>query len=360
MSEYTFSFRLRNWYLINKRELPWRETVDPYLIWISEIILQQTRVQQGLDYYNRFVFRFPDVRTLGAAPLEEVLKYWQGLGYYSRARNLHAAAKQVMEIYGGEFPSDHKQILSLKGIGDYTAAAIASFAFKQPYAVLDGNVFRVLARIYGIDDAIDSGSGKKVFAELARELLDPRHPDQHNQAIMEFGALWCVPVSPDCDSCIFREECIGRQQGRVSELPFKAGKTKVRDRWFNYFQIVSGDHTWIHRRTAKDIWSHLYEFPLIETDRSVGLEELMLLPAFKSLFPEEAIRQSDADFRFQLVMRDKKHILSHQRIHASFYKVMVPEGFSLSGDYITIPEASIGAYAISRLTELFLETEHSL
>ena len=215
---------LIHWYAENKRELPWRETTDPYRIWISEIILQQTRVVQGLEYFNRFMLRFPDVRALAEAPGDEVMKYWQGLGYYSRARNLHAAAKEIVEKFGGEFPRNYSDVLTLKGIGEYTAAAICSFAWKLPYAVVDGNVYRVLARIFGIDTPIDSNAGKKVFSGLAAELLDRRHPDLYNQAIMDFGAIQCTPKVPVCLYCPLRENCVALASGQVEKLPVKAGE----------------------------------------------------------------------------------------------------------------------------------------
>lgn len=355
-----FGELLIEWYLINKRELPWRDTTDPYLIWISEIILQQTRVKQGLDYYKKFVSRFPDASSLAGAELEEVLKYWQGLGYYSRARNLHAAARQIMDIYEGVFPSEHKDILSLKGVGEYTAAAIASFAFRQPHAVVDGNVYRVLSRYMGVDVPIDSPAGKKLFASLAAGLLDTKNPDTYNQAIMEMGALQCVPQSPDCTVCPLKEGCVANAEGRVQELPVKEGKTKVRDRWFNYLVLRYQDKTWLHQRTGKDIWSHLYEFPLIETERSMGWEELINTPRFKAWF----------DSRRQLCVRpllvDKKHILSHQRIHASFYLVELQEPFHPGADSgygdVGVPDAFIACdwddidrYPVSRLTHLCIE-----
>ena len=222
-----FSGVLIHWYSENKRQLPWRETTDPYRIWISEIILQQTRVVQGLEYFNRFMERFPDVKALAEANEDEVMKYWQGLGYYSRARNLHAAAREIMARFGGKFPETYKEVLSLKGIGEYTAAAICSFAWRQPYAVVDGNVYRVLGRVFGVDTPIDSTAGKKEFAELAQAMLDPERPDLYNQAIMDFGAVQCTPKAPDCMYCPLRERCVAYVSGKVDELPVKAGKTVV-------------------------------------------------------------------------------------------------------------------------------------
>ena len=225
MEDREISDILIRWYEENKRDLPWRRTSDPYLIWISEIILQQTRVVQGLEYFNRFTERFPDVAALARADEDEVMKYWQGLGYYSRARNLHAAARQIMNDFSGVFPRTREEVLSLKGIGDYTAAAICSFAYRLPYATVDGNVFRVLARLFDIDLPIDGGEGKKYFTALAQSLLDERRPDLFNQAMMEFGALQCVPKSPDCEHCRLNGTCLGLAARQVERLPVKSGKT---------------------------------------------------------------------------------------------------------------------------------------
>ena len=228
---------LIEWYKKNKRDLPWRNTTDAYTIWISEIILQQTRVAQGLDYFERFIRRFPDVQSLAAAREEEVLRYWQGLGYYSRARNLHAAAKEVLEQFNGTFPNRYEDVRSLKGIGDYTAAAICSFAYRQPYAVLDGNVYRVLSRLLSIETAIDTPTGKRLFQEAAYSLLDEKEPDIYNQAIMEFGALQCTPQQPQCLSCPLAGNCLAHGKGIEKSLPRKQGKTSVKERFFNYFYI---------------------------------------------------------------------------------------------------------------------------
>lgn len=237
MEDREISDILIRWYEENKRDLPWRRTSDPYLIWISEIILQQTRVVQGLEYFNRFTERFPNVAALAMADEDEVMKYWQGLGYYSRARNLHAAARQIMNDFDGVFPRTREEVLSLRGIGDYTVAAICSFAYRLPYATVDGNVFRVLARLFDIDLSIDGGEGKKYFTALAQSLLDERRPDLFNQAMMEFGALQCVPKSPDCECCPLNGKCLGLAARRVERLPVKSGKTVVKPRYFNYLYI---------------------------------------------------------------------------------------------------------------------------
>ena len=229
---------LRGWYRIHKRELPWRESSDPYVIWISEIILQQTRVAQGMDYFLRFTGRFPDVASLASAEEDEVLKYWQGLGYYSRARNLHAAAKDIMERFGGVFPERYEDVISLKGVGEYTAAAIVSFVWGRPYPVVDGNVFRVLSRLFAVDIPIDTAKGKKAFAELAGLVMDPRHAGQHNQAMMELGALQCVPQNPDCEACPLKGRCAAYGAGEVQAYPVKRAKARTRDRYFHYLYII--------------------------------------------------------------------------------------------------------------------------
>ena len=239
-----FSRKLIDWYRENGRDLPWRRTKDPYLIWISEIILQQTRVAQGYDYYQRFVTRFPDVYALAAADEDEVMRYWQGLGYYSRARNLHAAARSMAEA--GGFPVTYAGVRALKGVGEYTAAAICSFAYDMPYAVVDGNVYRVLSRWLGIDTPIDSAEGKKLFVQVADELLDRGRPDLYNQAIMDFGALQCTPVAPDCLFCPLNDSCVARLKGIAGSLPVKQHKTKVTDRYFNYIYVRMGAYTFIH------------------------------------------------------------------------------------------------------------------
>ena len=274
---------LLDWYAREGRDLPWRRTRDPYRIWLSEVILQQTRVAQGMEYYFRFTERFPDAASLAAAPEDEVLKLWQGLGYYSRARNLHAAARQVVERFGGRFPVALDEVRSLRGVGDYTAAAFCSAAYDAPCAVVDGNVYRVLARLFDLDAPIDSTAGKRAFAELAQSQLDTARPGRYNQAIMDFGALQCTPSSPRCETCPLSGRCLALAAGTIATRPVKQGKTKVRDRWFNYLHLSSGDHTLLRRREGRDIWQGLYEFPLIETDGPVELPELVRLPQFAEL-----------------------------------------------------------------------------
>ncbi len=349
MENMTFAIPLENWYLENKRDLPWRNTTDPYVIWVSEIILQQTRVVQGLGYFNRFMFRFPNVTALAEAEEDEVLKYWQGLGYYSRARNLHAAARQIMNDFGGRFPGNYKGVLSLKGIGEYTAAAICSFAYRQPYAVVDGNVYRVLSRLFDIDVPIDSTQGKKLFADLASRLLDKKNPDVYNQAIMELGALQCIPRSPRCEECPLSDKCLSFASGRVDSLPVKQGKTVVKPRYFNYLCISYRGDTWIRQRVGKDIWENLYEFILIETDRELSFEELQNTDEFHRIF-EDAGKVNITALPMQ-----KRHVLSHRIIYAYFYSLEVEKVSSGLSAYIRVPYADLGRYAVSRLTHIYLE-----
>lgn len=338
------SAALIKWYELKKRDLPWRRTTDPYLIWLSEIILQQTRVDQGLSYYNRFVEKYPQIDKLAAAEENDVLKLWQGLGYYSRARNLHTAAKMVMNDYKGVFPSDYKDVLKLKGVGEYTAAAIVSFSYNKPYAVVDGNVFRVLSRVFTIDIPIDSTQGKKVFAELAYELLDEKNPGLHNQAIMEFGALQCVPVSPDCNICPVQSMCLAYAQNKIRNYPVKQGKQKVRERYFYYFDIRSKGKMLLKKRTAKDVWQNLYELPLIEATQKLAIDDLQKLEAFKNLLSDNAYIEQSITI---------KHVLSHQIIHTTFYKVEV-DSLPEKADYIVIDEADVDNYPVSRLVNKYL------
>ncbi|MDR1699086.1 MAG: A/G-specific adenine glycosylase [Prevotellaceae bacterium] len=337
-----------DWYRQNHRDLPWRNTTNPYKIWISEIILQQTRVAQGLDYYNRFVERFPDVLPLAGADEDEVLKYWQGLGYYSRARNLHAAAKQIKELYNGIFPDEYGKILALKGIGEYTAAAISSFAYNLPYAVLDGNVYRVLSRIFGIETPINTPKAKKEFTALAQMLLDKENPAGHNNAIMEFGALQCVPSSPDCAVCPLVEKCAAFAGGKVQNLPVKEKKNAVKERFFNYFFVQNGDYVYIKRREGNDIWKNLYEFPLIETAEKTEISDLTAKSEFRKLFGDSELQISGKPFYV-------KHVLTHRIIHATFYTVKTTGDINLNAE-LKIHKDDLHNYPVSRLIEMFLES----
>ena len=354
MADREISDILIRWYEENKRDLPWRRTSDPYLIWISEIILQQTRVVQGLEYFNRFTERFPDVAALARADEDEVMKYWQGLGYYSRARNLHAAARQIMNDFSGVFPRTREEVLSLKGIGDYTAAAICSFAYRLPYATVDGNVFRVLARLFNIDLPIDGGEGKKYFTALAQSLLDERRPDLFNQAMMEFGALQCVPKSPDCEHCPLNGKCLGLAARQVERLPVKSGKTVVKPRYFNYLHIRGQGKTLLSKRTGNDIWRNLYEFPLVETASPVSWGELQQVTGFNTLFGGMTGINVKREFTA------KKHVLSHRVIYAVFYEILVDAFSPAMRKYLQVPDEEVGNYAVSRLVQSYLEKRETL
>lgn len=340
---------LRNWYQKHKRELPWRESSDPYIIWISEIILQQTRVAQGMDYFLRFTGRFPDVASLASAEEDEVLKYWQGLGYYSRARNLHAAAKDIMERFGGVFPQHYKDVISLKGIGEYTAAAIVSFVWNQPYPVVDGNVFRVLSRLFAVDTPIDTPKGKKAFTELAGVVMDSEYAGWHNQAIMELGALQCVPQNPDCGVCPLKERCMAYGAGTVQSYPVKQNKTKTRDRYFHYLYINYKGKTWLSRRKGKDIWEGLYEFPLIETDRAVDFAGLQEMDVFRRLFA------GAGKLDVSVGLSGVKHVLSHQILYATFYRIEIERENEALQSFLSVPVEELDKYAVPRLIHIYLE-----
>ena len=347
-----FSSILTLWYQSNKRDLPWRDTVDPYAIWISEIILQQTRVAQGLDYYLRFMERFPTLLHLADADQDSVLKSWQGLGYYSRARNLHKAARQIRDRFEAVFPTQHQDIISLAGVGDYTAAAIASFAFNLPYAVVDGNVYRLLSRLFGIDTPIDSSLGKKEFALLAQNLLSDLQPGLHNQAMMEFGALQCVPVAPNCTVCPFQDSCVAFLTNQVPTLPLKSKKTKVRHRFFNYLFIEYQGQTFLQRRIQKDVWHNLYEFPLVESDRLLESTELFENEFFNHLF------KGVGDLTVSYNHKPMKHILTHQHIFAQFISIKIKNLNAPLSQYDLVTFDKINNYAVSRLMELFIQKSH--
>jgi len=337
---------LSEWYEVHQRDLPWRRFPDPYKVWLSEIILQQTRVEQGLPYYFAILERFPDVKALAEASLDDLLKLWQGLGYYSRARNMHTAAKQVITEFGGEFPKDYSTLLHLKGVGEYTAAAISSIVYGEARAVVDGNVFRVLSRIFNIDTPINSSEGKRIFSNLAAELLDREHPSRHNQAIMEFGALHCVPVRPDCENCILAAHCQGLAAGRVSELPVKLRGAGKQERHFWYLVPTNGQHTWLQQRLEKDIWQNLWEFPLLETAEALSLENILREPSIESWFGSAFTVGKPLTF---------KHILSHRIIHATFLPVRIKQTSSLPTSWTKVPLDQLDTYAVSRMTEKYLD-----
>ena len=341
--------KLINWYAVNHRNLPWRDIYDPYRIWISEIILQQTRVVQGLEYYNRFVRRFPDVRSLAEAPEQEVLKYWQGLGYYSRARNLHAAAQSIMDEYNGEFPHRYADVLRLKGIGEYTAAAIVSFAWNQPYPVVDGNVFRFLSRLFAIDEPTDTPKGKKYFVELAAELMDKSQAGTFNQAMMEFGALQCIPSSPDCAVCPFQDECLAYSRRTIARYPVKQGKTQTKDLYLYYFHIHDAEHLYIKQRQGKGIWQNLFEFPLIESEKTLSFDEISQAFFLKKWLPDDLV----CDFR--LIIENRKHVLSHRILCVNFYELTLQQLPDASEELIRIVRTEMDNYPVHRLMQIYLE-----
>ena len=318
-----FSQIILDWYSMHKRELPWRKTREPYKIWLSEVILQQTRVVQGLPYYEKFVNAYPTVQDMAAASEEQILKLWQGLGYYSRARNMHTTAKVIAEEYNGRFPSTYKALLKLKGVGDYTASAIASICFNEPQPVVDGNVYRVLSRYFGVEYPIDSGQGIKYFKELARDVMDKDNIRDYNQGIMEFGAVQCAPKKPYCLLCPLQESCAALAQNRVHELPVKGKKTKIKTRHFNYILFMDdNNNTLMEQRQGKGIWKGLYQFPLIETDKEMPAD-----------FIREKVKKSwdtiKVDALLPLNEHPIIHKLSHQHLHTRFW--MVKTGSSLEG-----------------------------
>lgn len=343
---------LLDWYAREGRDLPWRRTHDPYRIWLSEVILQQTRVAQGMAYYERFTARFPDVASLAAASEDEVLRLWQGLGYYSRARNLLAAAREVVDRFGGTFPRRFDEVRSLRGVGDYTAAAICSAAYDEPCAVVDGNVYRVLSRLFDIDLPIDSTAGRRAFARLAQELLDPSAPGRYNQAIMDFGALQCTPVSPRCETCPMAGRCLALAAGTVAERPVKQGRTRIRDRWFHYLHITAGDRVLLCRRNGRDIWQGLYEFPMIETPAPADLSDLLGDPRLIELL-------GSAPWRLLRTVALPLHQLSHQRIHARLYRIETPV-LTAAAEALAIPASELGEHALPRLLDRYLASPEAI
>ena len=339
-----FATTLVDWFSKNGRDLPWRQTRDPYAIWLSEIILQQTQVKQGWEYWERFMHRWPTVEALAAATEDEVLREWQGLGYYSRARNLHYAARQIVER--GSFPNTIAEIKQLKGVGDYTAAAIGSIAFGLPAAVVDGNVYRVLSRYFGIDTPINTTEGKKLFAAMAQEQLPPQEASVYNQAIMDFGAIQCTPQSPDCSVCPLMESCDAFRTNRIQELPVKLKTLKIRERHLIYIYVRYKGQTAIHRRGAGDIWQGLWE-PLLVDNGQLTIDN----SAAQNEYPLSIVN-------CQLIRKNVKHVLTHRILYADFYLWEHDEKPTLPPDYIWIPEADIDNYALPRLIEILLNSLH--
>ncbi len=348
-----FKIIIIKWYNQNKRDLPWRNTRNPYYIWISEVILQQTRVAQGLDYYNLFISTFPTIKDLANADIDKVMKVWQGLGYYTRARNLHQAAKQVLEDYNGALPTAYQELLKIKGLGPYSAGAIASFAFNEVVPAIDGNVYRVLSRVYGVFSSSESAAGKKEFYALAMELIDKEHPDTFNQALLDFGAMQCVPRKPNCILCPFNDICYAYRNNLVNQLPVKGKKTATRNRFLNYIIIKIKDSTFIQRREAGDIWTSLYEFPLIETDSQVELKTLLKSSTWKELFANEEIT-------ILYESQPIKHILSHQILYTKFYILETNKPtYYITSNYVKVRIDDIHDYSTPRVIDNFLAAEPS-
>ena len=358
-----FGVIIREWYQKNNRELPWRRTRDPYAIWISEVILQQTRVDQGLDYYNRFIEAFPDVDSLALAGEDQVLKIWQGLGYYSRARNLHRAAKHILENRGGHLPGTYNELLELRGVGPYTAAAIASICFGEARAVVDGNVARVIARLYGVEEAVNRPEGMRQVSRLAQEMLEEgtetpgrtlhepavlTGPGLHNQAMMEFGALQCIPVSPRCEECPLASMCNANLTGRVEELPLKVRGKKPVDRWFFFYIITSNGETILEKRDDADIWGSLYQFPMVESEGPRSGEEAV---------EEISHVLKDRKMTLQHISGPVRHQLTHRTIHARFIHMeastLLPE---LPPGWIVVPRDQVDRYPVPRLIHRYLES----
>jgi len=326
--------------------MPWKGEKDPYKIWLSEIILQQTRVEQGLNYYNEFVRNFPDITKLAKAPEEKVFKLWEGLGYYSRCRNLIATAKYISRERNGVFPKTYEEIVDLKGVGPYTAAAISSFAFNLPHAVVDGNVFRVLSRIFGVDTPIDSTEGKKYFTQLANELIDKKQAGAYNQAIMDFGAMICKPV-PQCDQCVFNKSCYALLNGKINELPVKEKKISIKKRWFYYLLIEHKNHLAIRQRTTKDIWQQLYEFPMIENAQDVEQGKILARAEKQNWF---------IPGKYEVVTLSPvyKQQLSHQLIAGRFIHIRVKYKPN-QADWQWVSETGLGKFAFPRVINQYLE-----
>jgi A/G-specific adenine glycosylase len=332
----------------NTRQMPWKGESNPFRVWISEIILQQTRVQQGLDYYNRFIKAFPDIKSLATADEKEVYKLWEGLGYYSRCKNLMISAKQIYYERNGEFPRNYEEIIALKGIGSYTAAAIASFAFNLPYAVLDGNVFRLLSRFFGIEIPVNTTEGKKYYGKLAQSLLDKKNPGIYNQALMDFGAVVCKPAAPLCLECPFQKKCIAFQQKKVSVLPVNTKKLTLKNRFFNYLLVHYKSTFYVHKRTDKDIWENLYEFILLETDEMLNEKAV-----------KEKIRQilNRGNYTINFISAEKSQRLTHQIITGRFIHIEVNEPVFYK-DYFPADKSQLELLPFPKLVTSYLKDKN--
>lgn len=341
-----FTLKLLKWNNFhNHRPMPWRGETDPYRIWLSEIILQQTRVEQGWVYYEKFIKSFPDVHALASAPEVEVYKLWEGLGYYTRCKNLIASAKMIAEKLNGIFPASYDELIKLKGVGPYTAAAISSFAFNEKQAVVDGNVQRVLARYFGVSTPIDTPEGKKLYRHLAQSLIDEISPGKYNQAIMDFGATICKPRNPSCYQCIQSKECEAFNNGFVNDVPVRQKRPKIKSRWLYYFIIESSEGVYIRKREAKDIWQNLHEFVLLETkgeaagDAVSFIHELLQHQSFSILSESEVYTQQ----------------LTHQRINGRFLHIKLNGQINLNGNYMLVKRVNINDYAFPKFINFYLQ-----
>lgn len=329
-----FARTILTWYAAHGRALPWRGVSDPYLIWVSEVILQQTRVAQGYEYYRRFVSAFPTVEHLAAATEDEVMRLWQGLGYYSRARNMHAAARQI--VAQGGFPQNYEGLIRLRGVGTYTAASVSSFAFGERRAVVDGNVYRVLSRYFGIDVPIDSTAGKKYFAAFAEKLLPERDAASYNQALMDFGALQCIPAAPRCQGCPLSSGCLAYAGGRVGALPVKARHTSQTERYLTYLRVETPEGVWLRRRTRNDIWKGLYEYYLVESDRQTSFHELL---------QTDEVSRLPAGGEWHVVKKRLKHVLTHRILWINLYTLTYEQPVATPPYYICVPKDELAHYA---------------
>ena len=343
----SFSNQLLKWASTQDRPMPWKGEKNPYLIWLSEIILQQTRVAQGLPYFQNFAKNYPTVKDLADAPEDDVMKLWQGLGYYSRARNLHATAKHIAYELNGAFPKTYKDILLLKGVGPYTAAAIASFAYNLPHAVVDGNVYRVLSRIFGIETPIDTTTGKKEFTKLADELIDIKKAGKYNQAIMDFGATLCTPKLPKCTKCPFNTNCQALKNKTIDKLPIKSKKMVKKERHFHYLILNHDGHLWLNKRTKKDIWQNLYEFPLIEFSEKKEQSDVKKHVIWQSILENK-------DFSIIKISKPYRQVLTHRKIIATFWEIKLEEVID-ENDFLKIEKNNLKQFAFPKVIIQYLQ-----
>lgn len=336
---------LQVWYKKNKRDLPWRETKNPYFIWLSEIILQQTKVKQGVDYYFKFIKKYPTIELLANSSEESILNLWQGLGYYSRARNLHFASKQIVQNYSGKLPNEYKELIKIKGIGKYTAAAILSIAYNKPFPVVDGNVIRVLSRLFGYKNPVDTSKGLNDIYDMAKNEIDKKEPGNYNQAIMDFGAMVCTPKNPDCKNCSLVKNCKAYSLNQIDKIPLKSLKTKQKIRYFNYLFFKNTTGFYIRKREKKYIWQNLYDFPLIETTKQVSITELQNYNYWKLIVPKNANS-------LITLKKPVKHILSHQIIITCFITIETDKEFKIEKQgFIEITNEKIENYPFPKLIE---------